>query len=66
MADKLTRETIKKLIDEYTTANTVSREAARQALAKEGIYTKAGKLTAKFGGTGVKASRTKSGANKAA
>lgn len=38
------------LIERYTAVNTVSPEAARSALIREGIYTKKGTLRAEYGG----------------
>lgn len=38
-------ERMKKALDEYTKKITVSPEAARKALVRAGIYTKAGNLT---------------------
>ena len=37
-------------IEKYTAANTVSKEAARATMIKEGIYTPDGKLRVEFGG----------------
>ena len=39
---------ITKLIESYTKKHTVSQTAARNALIREGIYTKNGRLKAKF------------------
>jgi hypothetical protein len=42
-------------IDQATTKAVSSRQAARQMLIAEGIYTAKGQLRAEFGGTGRKA-----------
>lgn len=42
---------IMRLIDAHTAAAVTSRKVARKTLIDEGIYTKKGKLRAKFGGT---------------
>lgn len=41
---------ILRMLDEETARATVTKAAAREALIKEGIYTKRGKLRAEFGG----------------
>jgi hypothetical protein len=44
---------ILKLIRDYTIEHTRSREIARAALIREGIYTEAGELSPEFGGSEV-------------
>lgn len=44
------RAKLLKFIDEYTAKNTVSQKVAREALIREGIYTKDGNLRPEFGG----------------
>jgi hypothetical protein len=44
------RAAIKHLIERQTRLKTTSKEVAREFLSKEGIYTKDGKLSSKFGG----------------
>lgn len=39
---------INQLIERYTDENTVSQKVARDALIREGIYTKSGKLKKRF------------------
>ncbi len=56
MTDAQRREAIEKLIAQYTSTHTASKAAAREALVSEGIYTRTGKLRAKFGGEQKKAS----------
>jgi hypothetical protein len=55
MTESERRTAIMDLIEKHTAANTVSREVARASLIGEGIYTKAGKLKAAFGGRSKKA-----------
>ncbi len=50
MTDAQRRQAIHDLIKRYTAEITVSKAAAREALIKEGIYTRKGKLRAEFGG----------------
>lgn len=50
MTEEKRRAAIKILIAKRTVANTASKAVARAALIEEGIYTKDGKLQAKFGG----------------
>jgi hypothetical protein len=39
---------IRRLIDEYTAAAVVSKEKAREALIREGIYTQTGELAPEY------------------
>lgn len=50
MTDTQRHTAILGLIESYTSANTVSKSAARKALIDEGIYTKRGALSPEFGG----------------
>lgn len=50
MTDEERRAAIKKLIKDYTAKITVSKEAAREALIAEGIYTENGDLAPEYGG----------------
>lgn len=50
MTDSERRDAIIDLIKSYTAANTVSKSAARDALIREGLYTKKGELRVEFGG----------------
>jgi len=50
MTSDAQRAAIKKMIKRHTKTVTVSREAARESLIKEGVYTRNGKLTAQYGG----------------
>lgn len=50
-------EAIRKLIERRTKENTASRQAAREALIEDGIYTKEGKLRAEYGGDPKKGKR---------
>jgi len=43
-------EKILKILEEQTVRITATKASAREALIKEGIYTKRGKLRAEFGG----------------
>ena len=69
MMDRAQRnEKILKAIAERTKQALTSKQAARQMLIDEGIYTKKGKLRAEFGGGksgGVKSGGVKSGGVKA-
>lgn len=46
------REAIKNLIQRQTALKTASKEIAREFLARQGIYTKEGNLSDRFGGPG--------------
>jgi hypothetical protein len=50
MTDNERRAAIFKLIEDYTVRNTADPKTAREALIREGIYTKKGKLRVEFGG----------------
>ena len=50
MSESERHAAIKQAIEAYTAANTVTREAARAALVREGIYTESGHLRPEFGG----------------
>lgn len=50
MTDTERNTAIKKLVADYTAANTKDRQTARKSLINEGIYTKKGNLRAEFGG----------------
>lgn len=54
MTDAERNNAIKTLIRSYTARMTVSRETARSALIREGIYTPKGNLKAEFGGRGAR------------
>jgi len=45
------RTAIKDLIERQTRLKTASKEVAREFLVREGIYTKDGRLSARFGGS---------------
>jgi hypothetical protein len=57
MTDEQRHIAIQSLIQEHTAENTVSKDAAREMLIKEGIYTKTGKLRREFGGASKKANK---------
>jgi len=44
------RAAIKQMIERHTRTAVATKESARASLVKEGVYTKAGKLTEAFGG----------------
>ncbi len=50
MTDSKRHSAIQTLIRQHTALSTVSRATAREALIKEGIYTKKGALRVEFGG----------------
>jgi hypothetical protein len=50
MTSAAQRVAIKKLIRDYTKEMTASPEKARAALVKEGIYTRSGELSHRYGG----------------
>lgn len=45
------RDAIKSLIERQTRLKTASKEVAREFLVREGIYTKDGHLSSRFGGS---------------
>jgi hypothetical protein len=50
MTSEAQRAAIIKMIEQHTKTVTVTKEAARESLIKEGIYTRTGKLSARYGG----------------
>jgi hypothetical protein len=44
---------LKQMIKDYTAENTVSREIAREAFWRAGIYLRDGRLRVEFGGDGI-------------
>lgn len=54
MTNEERRAKVVKALDDYTTANTASPQAARAALIKEGIYTTDGQLRPEYGGPEIK------------
>ncbi|MDR6127629.1 hypothetical protein QE361_000416 [Sphingomonas sp. SORGH_AS802] len=54
MTSEKRRAAIIGLIEQYTETHLATPDTARAALINEGIYTKAGKLRAEYGGSGKK------------
>jgi hypothetical protein len=57
MTDAERNTEILALIERYTRNATKSKAAARKALIKTGVYTKSGKLSARYGGKGRAATK---------
>ena len=59
MTDEQRRAAVLQRIREYTAANTTSRQVARDALIREGIYDGEGRLRREYGGQDKEAAAKK-------
>jgi hypothetical protein len=54
MTSEAQRAAIKKMIEQHTKAVTTSKQAARDSLVREGVYTHNGELAPSYGGPGCR------------